>query len=83
MPISEPNFSLIPHLTNLLPILIRIVCYDCLLILVGLNFSNSVYFIRENETDVSVQLLLSFDEDFNQSFEVEFITLNNTAEGNT
>ena len=48
----------------------------------GLNFSNSVYFIQENEIDVSVQLLLSFDGDFNQSFEVEFITLNNTAEGN-
>ena len=51
-----------------------------------MNFSNSVYSVGEAETSVSVQLLLSFDEGFNltsQSFEVEFMTVNITAQGNT
>ena len=60
--------------------------YDfCTTIPVGLiNFSKAVYSVEEAETKVSVQLLLSFDG-FNrrsQSIEVEFMTMNVTAQGN-
>ena len=65
--------------------LILILYIDFPIILVGLalNFSSSVYSVRENETHVSVQLLLNFDEGFNlnQSVEVEFITLEDAAQG--
>ena len=51
----------------------------------GLNFNSSVYNVGEADTNVSVLLVLSFEEGFNlssQSIEVEFMTLNVTAQGN-
>ena len=50
-----------------------------------INFSNPVYSVGEAETNVTVQLLLRFDKGFNlssQSIEVEFMTVNVTAQGN-